>query len=101
LPLRFQLSEVSWLQRPVAYRCFRLFWLLARQAVPRFSLPTSAPFGHTFWEFLFSSLLSGFIKADALANAVANRVFSAKWFCGCRPWLSPSRFCSRRHLQIS
>jgi hypothetical protein len=40
---------------------------------------------HTFWEFPFSSLLSGFIKADAPANVIANRVFSAKWFCGCRP----------------
>ena len=46
---------------------------------------SSEPFGHIFWEFPFSSLLSGFTKVDAPANAIANRVFSAKWFCGCRP----------------
>ena len=44
----------------------------------RFSLPTSAPFGHTFWGFPFSLLLSGFIKAGALANAIADRVSSAR-----------------------
>jgi hypothetical protein len=55
-----------------------LYWLLERQAAARFSLPTSTPFGRIFWGFPFSSLLSGFIKADAPANAIANRVFSAK-----------------------
>lgn len=74
-----------WRQRPAAYRCFRLYSLLERQAALRFSLPSSAPFGHTFWGLRLSSLLLGFIKADALANAIANPVFSVKWFCGCRP----------------
>src|SRR5260370_16996882 len=103
LPLRSRQSEVFLLRPPVAYPCFPLYWLPEQQGPPRSCLPSSALFGHTFWGFPFSSLLSGFTKADAPANAIANRVFSAKWFCACRPLLSPSLFSFPRlpHIPLT
>lgn len=70
-----RLSEVFWLRRPVACPCFPLYWLPERQGPLRPSLPSSLLFGHTSWDSPLSSSVLGFIKADAPANATANRVF--------------------------
>ncbi len=78
LPQRSRLSEVSWLRATCCLPVLPFVLAAGTAGTATFLSSFIGPFSHTFWGFPFSSSFSGFIKADALANAIANLVFSAK-----------------------